>query len=381
MKMSRKYFTEIPSPCFVHEENKLLNNLKILDYVRKKAQVQILVALKGYAFWYYFPLIKKYLDGASASSLFEAKLINEEMGVKAHTYCPAYLDEEFDEIAKLSKHLTFNSIAQWEKYNKRIPTGTSCGLRINPEYSEIEVALYDPAIRGSRLGIVRAMMPENLPLGIEGLLFHVMCEQDSYVLENVLEQVQTKFHHYLLQAKWLNMGGGHWITDDNYNVEHLIALLNNFHIRYPHLIIILEPGEAIGLDSGFLLTTVQDIVENNGIKTAILDVSFSAHMPDTLEMPYKPIVRDASIDPANKPYSYRLGCITCLAGDFMDEYGFDEPLKCGDQLIIDDMINYTMVKTTLFNGVKHPHIGILDIDNKFKLLRSIPYEHYKYRLS
>jgi len=379
--MKRQYYDNIPSPCFVQEENKLINNLEILKYVRENAPVQILVALKGYAFWHSFPLIKKYLDGASASSLFEAKLINEEMGVKAHTYCPAYLKDDFEEIANLSKHLTFNSLSQWDLFKNTIKSSMSCGLRINPEYSEIDIPIYNPAINGSRLGMVKSNIPDKLPDGIEGLLFHVMCEQDSYVLERVLQKVKEKFHKQLMQVNWLNMGGGHWITDKNYDVNHLINLLNQFHQDYPHLQLIMEPGEAIGLGTGFLLATVQDIVENNGIKTAILDVSFSAHMPDTLEMPYKPIVRDANIDATNSPYKYRLGGISCLAGDYMSEYGFESPLQLGDQIIFEDMIHYTMVKTTLFNGVKHPYIGVINQSGDFELLRAIPYEYYKYRLS
>lgn len=379
--MKRQYYDNIPSPCFVQEENKLINNLEILKYVRENAPVQILVALKGYAFWHSFPLIKKYLDGASASSLFEAKLIYEEMGVKAHTYCPAYLKDDFEEIANLSKHLTFNSLSQWDLFKNTIKSSMSCGLRINPEYSEIDIPIYNPAINGSRLGMVKSNIPDKLPDGIEGLLFHVMCEQDSYVLERVLQKVKEKFHKQLMQVNWLNMGGGHWITDKNYDVNHLINLLNQFHQDYPHLQLIMEPGEAIGLGTGFLLATVQDIVENNGIKTAILDVSFSAHMPDTLEMPYKPIVRDANIDATNSPYKYRLGGISCLAGDYMSEYGFESPLQLGDQIIFEDMIHYTMVKTTLFNGVKHPYIGVINQSGDFELLRAIPYEYYKYRLS
>jgi len=379
--MKRQYYDNIPSPCFVQEENKLINNLEILKYVRENAPVQILVALKGYAFWHSFPLIKKYLDGASASSLFEAKLINEEMGVKAHTYCPAYLKDDFEEIANLSKHLTFNSLSQWDLFKNTIKSSMSCGLRINPEYSEIDIPIYNPAINGSRLGMVKSNIPDKLPDGIEGLLFHVMCEQDSYVLERVLQKVKEKFHKQLMQVNWLNMGGGHWITDKNYDVNHLINLLNQFHQDYPHLQLIMEPGEAIGLGTGFLLATVQDIVENNGIKTAILDVSFSAHMPDTLEMPYKPIVRDTNIDATNSPYKYRLGGISCLAGDYMSEYGFESPLQLGDQIIFEDMIHYTMVKTTLFNGVKHPYIGVINQSGDFELLRAIPYEYYKYRLS
>lgn len=373
-------YPEIPSPCFVLEEEKLMANLKTLRKVIDEAGVEILVALKGYSFWKTFPLIRQYLSGACASSLNEARLIYEEMGLKAHTYCPVFFDSEWDEISSISSHLTFNSISQWEKFKNKIPAGTTCALRVNPGYSEIETDLYNPARPGSRLGIVAEQMPQQLPDGIEGLHFHVLCEQDSYVLERVLEKVENQFSHLLRQAKWLNMGGGHHITRADYDVNHLISLLKNFQARYPNLKIILEPGEAVGWQTGFLLSTVEDIVENQGVKVAMLDVSFAAHMPDCLEMPYKPTIRFAS-EPEIGKATYRMGGLTCLAGDFFGDYSFDRELEAGDRLIFEDMIHYTMVKTTLFNGVKHPHIGMIERDGKFHLLRSVGYKQYRERLS
>jgi carboxynorspermidine decarboxylase len=366
----------------VIEENKLLDNLRLLKKVREEASVDILVALKGMAFWHYFPLMKQYLSGACASSVNEARLIFEEMGVKSHTYAPAYSEADFEQLLGLSKTISFNSLSQWKKFKSKMlqHPEIKAGLRINPGYSEIETDIYNPAVPGSRLGIPIEQMPQTLPEGISGLHFHVMCEQDSFVLERVLNVVEEKFGHLLKQAKWLNMGGGHHITRSDYDVEHLIALLKGFKLRYPNLKVILEPGEAVGWQTGFLLATVLDVVESGGVKTAILDVSFSAHMPDTLEMPYKPVIRGAG-NPDEYPYTYRMGGATCLAGDFMGDYSFPKELRTDDQLIFEDMIHYTMVKTTLFNGVKHPHIGKIDSDGEFTLLRSVGYEEYKLRLS
>ena len=374
--------SDIPSPCFVIEENKLLSNLLLMEKVRKEAGVDILVALKGMSFWHYFPLIKQYLSGACASSVNEARLINEEMGVKAHTYAPAYSESDFEQLLSLSQTITFNSLNQWGKYKNKmfLHPEIHAGLRINPGYSEIETDIYNPAIPGSRLGIPVDKMPTELPNGISGLHFHVLCEQDSYVLERDLKVVEEKFGHLLKQAQWLNMGGGHHITRADYDPEHLIALLKNFKLKFPNLKIILEPGEAVGWRTGFLLATVLDIVENGGIKTAILDVSFSAHMPDTLEMPYKPIITGAG-EPDQFQFNYRMGGSTCLAGDFYGDYSFPEELKPGDRIEFEDMIHYTMVKTTLFNGVRHPHIGKIDKNGRFSLLRSIGYQEYKNRLS
>lgn len=372
----------IPSPCFVIEEKKLLANLQLMQKVREEAGVDILVALKGMSFWHYFPLMKQYLSGACASSVNEARLIFEEMGVKAHTYAPAYEENDFEQLLQLSQTITFNSLYQWNKYKDKMLQHPEihAGLRINPGYSEIETDIYNPAVPGSRLGIPLEKLPATLPEGISGLHFHVMCEQDSYVLERVLKVVEEKFGHLLKQAQWFNMGGGHHITRADYKPEHLIALLKDFKSRYPNLKIILEPGEAVGWRTGFLLATVLDIVESGGIKTAILDVSFSAHMPDTLEMPYKPIIVGAG-EPNEFSFNYRMGGSTCLAGDFYGDYSFTNELKPGDRIEFEDMIHYTMVKTTLFNGVRHPHIGKIDCDGKFTLLRSVGYEEYKKRLS
>lgn len=380
-------FTRIPSPSFVLHEELLKYNLEILNIVQKEAEIDIICALKGYAFWETFPLIAQYLKGAAASSLNEAKLINEKMGVKAHTYCPAYTEEEIEEIADCSSHITFNSLSQYNRFIEKVLNtnpNISCGLRINPEYSEIETAIYNPAQPKSRLGITSDKLGDELPPNIEGLHFHVLCENDSFALERTLNEAEKRFGDLFRKAKWLNMGGGHHITHKNYDFKHLVILLQNFQSRFPNLEkIILEPGEAIGLQTGYLLTNVTDIVDNRGIKTAMLNASFAAHMPDCLEMPYKPRIIGA-FEPAgnNDEYVYRMGGNTCLAGDFMGmgDYAFEKPLKPGDNIVFDDMIHYTMVKTNFFNGVKHPHIGIWKNDD-FKLLKSFGYEDYKNRLS
>ena len=379
-------FQGIPSPCFVLDEELLRINLEILDLVQKEAGVEIICALKGYAMWSTFPLIKHYLSGATASSLNEARLIFEEMGCEAHTYCPVYSDKEFDDILHYSSHISFNSLSQYERFIDRVrayPKQVSVGLRINPEYSEVETDLYNPAIPGSRLGITIDKFGDTLPEGVDGLHFHVLCENDSFVLERTLVEVEKKFGHLIRQAKWFNMGGGHHITRKDYDVKHLVTLLRDFRERYPNLeTVILEPGEAVGWQTGYLVSTVMDIVENQGIKVAMLDVSFSAHMPDCLEMPYKPrILGAADSDPLKTVY--RMGGGTCLAGDYigMGDYSFEKDLQVGDKVIFDDMIHYTMVKTTFFNGVKHPSIGIWKEDGEFILLREFGYEDYKKKLS
>lgn len=378
-------FSKIPSPCFVLDEKLLIKNLQLLEYVRRNAGVEIIVALKGFAFWHTFPLVKKYLDGATASSLNEALLINEEMGVRAHTYAPVYSQSDFNDILKLSSHITFNSLSMWERCKSLVPglpAKVSCGLRINPEYSEVETDLYNPGSPESRLGIKAEMLGDTLPPGIEGLHFHLLCENNSYVLERTLEKTENKFSGLLRQVRWLNMGGGHLITHPDYNVEHLIALLKDFKKRYPNIEnLILEPGEAIGYRTGYLVADVEDIIVQGTIKIAMLNVSFAAHMPDCLEMPYKPTILGTSESPT--PFKYRMGGTTCLAGDFMGmgDYFFPEPIKTGDKIIFEDMIHYTMVKTHFFNGVKHPAIGIWNMDDNFVLLRSFSYNDYKFKLS
>ena len=379
-------FSLIPSPCFVLDEKLLIKNLELIKYVRQSASVEVILALKGYALWHTFPLIKEYLDGATASSLNEALLINEEMKCKAHTYAPVYFDNEFDKILNFSSHITFNSLSQWEKFKSRVKLhngNVSCGLRINPEYSEVETELYNPGSTESRLGIRAGKLTDKLPVGIEGLHFHLLCENNSFVLERTLNVVEEKFSSLLKQVRWLNMGGGHLMTHKDYDVEHLITILNNFKAKYPNIeSIILEPGGAIGWQTGYLVSTVEDIIEHENIKIAMLDVSFADHMPDCLEMPYKPKVIGTTdaIDNKNK---YRLGGITCLAGDYigMGDYSFENPLMVGDKVIFEDMIHYTMVKTTFFNGVKHPSIGIWTKENKFLLLKEFGYEDFKNKLS
>lgn len=385
--MDLSKYEQYPSPCYVMFEEALEANLKLLNLVQQEAGVSIICALKGFSFWHSFPLIGAYLRGATASSLNEARLVFEEMEIEAHTYCPVYLEDEFDKMLTYSSHLSFNSLSQWETFREKalsFPKKVSFGLRVNPEYSEIETDLYNPALPGSRLGILAENMPQHLPDGIEGLHFHLLCENDSFALERCLEHFEARFSHLIRTCKWINMGGGHHITRADYDILHLVKILKEFKARYPNLEeIILEPGEAVGWQTGVLISTVEDIVENKGIKTAMLNISFSCHLPDCLEMPYKPAVLGAT-EPAQKSkFIYRLGGNSCLAGDYigMGDFAFEEPLEIGDRIIFDDMIHYTMVKTTFFNGVKHPAIGVVKKDGTFLLL-SQPgsYEAYKEKL-
>jgi len=380
-------YDNFPSPCFVMYEEALEANLQLLDLVQKEAGVSIICALKGFAFWHSFPLIRQYLKGATASSLNEAQLIVDEMHCETHTYAPAYLEEEFETLLYYSSHLTFNSLNQWSRFRDKVlscPKKISFGLRVNPEYSEVTTDLYNPALPGSRLGILSENMPQHLPEGIEGLHFHTLCENNSYALENCLQSFEEKFSHLIKECKWVNFGGGHHITKNDYDVEHLIKLLKDFKKRYPNIEeLILEPGEAVGWQTGVLISTVEDMVENKGIKTAMLNISFSCHLPDCLEMPYKPKVLGA-IDPTpNSNWVYRLGGSSCLAGDYigMGDYAFEEPLEIGDRIVFDDMIHYTMVKTTFFNGVKHPAIGMVTKEGEFILLAEPgKYADYKAKL-
>lgn len=379
-------FEQLPSPCYVLDEELLRINLELLDLVQKEAGVDILCALKGYAMWSSFPLIGQYLKGGAASSLHEARLIHEEMRGEVHTYCPVFLEEELDAMLRFSSHLTFNSLAQYRRYKDRVlgfGKEVSVGLRINPEYSEVETELYNPAMPNSRLGITAAEMEGTLPEGVEGLHFHVLCENDSYTLERTLVHVEKAFAPLIRQARWFNMGGGHHITRKDYDVGHLVRLLKDFKKRYPNLErVILEPGEAIGWQTGYLLATVQDIIHKPGMRIAMLDVSFTAHMPDCLEMPYKPRILGAG-DARPGQAVYRMGGGSCLAGDYMGmgDYSFDRELKVGDRVVFDDMIHYTMVKTTFFNGVKHPSIGVWREGQGFVLLKSFGYADYKNKLS
>ncbi len=373
-------YNQVLSPCFVLDEVKFRRNLALIRKVQDEAGVEIILAFKAFAMWSVFSIVREYITSSTASSLSEARLAFEEMGNPAHTYAPAYSEREFGQIMQYSSHITFNSLSQFEQFkDKALTNGISCGLRINPEFSDVGTDLYNPCSPGSRLGVIATSIGKKLPVGIEGLHFHTLCESNSFDLEKTLLAVEQKFGPLLEQAQWLNMGGGHLMTREGYNTDHLIMLLKSFKAKYPHLHLILEPGSAFAWRTGDLVATVLDIVENKGIKTAMLDVSFSCHMPDCLEMPYKPAITGATDPVPGKP-TYRMGGNSCLAGDFFGDWSFDEPLKPGDRIVFEDMIHYTMVKTTMFNGVTHPSIGIWTKDNEFRLIREFGYEDYKGRL-
>jgi carboxynorspermidine decarboxylase len=374
-------FQQIPSPCYVLEETLLKKNLEKLKYVQDQAGIEIICALKGFSMYSTFPMVKQYLAGSTASSLHEARLGFEEMGAKAHVYSPAYLEHEWEELTSYSSHISFNSLNQFTQFGERASAkGISFGLRINPQYAEVETDMYNPCIAGSRLGITRNQLGETLPEGVDGLHSHTLCENDSFTLERTIKVIIERFGGLLNQAKWLNLGGGHAITRADYNVEHLISILKNLKSQFPHLKIIMEPGSAVGWQTGYLKSTVLDIVDSQGIMVAILDISFAAHMPDTLEMPYKPKILGAYHEPISGKPTYRFGGMTCLAGDFYGDYSFDNELKIGDTIVFDDMIHYTMVKTTTFNGVNLPSIGTWTLDNHFVLHKSFGYESFKDRL-
>jgi carboxynorspermidine decarboxylase len=376
-------YIKIPSPCYIIDEERFRNNLSLIKQVSEESGAEIILAFKGFAMWGVFPIFREYFNGASASSLHEARLCHEEIGVPAHTYSPVFKEDDFESILKYSSHVTFNSLAQYFKFSGRLaehPRSISAGLRINPEYSEIDHAIYNPCSPGSRLGVTAdELKRKGFPDGIEGIHFHVLFESDSYALEKVLHVIELKFRTFFPRLKWINMGGGHLITRKGYDTKHLVTILKKFR-ENSGLHIILEPGSAFAWETGELVATVEDIVENQGIRTAILDVSFTAHMPDCLEMPYKPRIIGASDPVIGKP-TYRLGGNSCLSGDFMGEWSFENELKPGDRIIFLDMIHYTMVKTTTFNGVHHPSIGIWTLDNKFRLIKEFGYEDYKNRLS
>ena len=372
----------LPSPCYVIDEERFRKNLSLIKKVSDESGAEIILAFKGFAMWGVFPILREYISGAAASSVDEARLCYDEIGSLAHTYSPVYLESQFQSILKFSSHVTFNSLNQFNKYSAEIKKHSkkvSAGLRINPEFSEVSHGLYNPCSPGSRLGVIVDDLKDVLPDGIEGLHFHVLFESDSYALEKVLKIVETKFGRYFPRLKWINMGGGHLITRSDYDTVHLIKILKAFRER-TGLHVILEPGSAFAWETGELVSTVEDVVENQGIKTAIPDISFTAHMPDCLEMPYKPKILEATDPIPGKP-TYRIGGNSCLSGDVMGEWSFENKLKPGDRIVFLDMIHYTMVKTTTFNGVHHPSIGIWTQEGKFKLLKEFGYNDYKNRLS
>lgn len=379
---------EIPTPFYIVYEEKLRDNLRLIKKVKEDAGVNIIMAFKANALWRSFPIIKEYIQDSTASSLNEMKLGNEELGGEVHTYCPVYTDATIGEFLNGSTHITFNSVSQYEKFKDRISAynvshpekPVSAGLRVNPHCSVIDTDIYNPSLPGSRFGVTADVIGDKLPEGIEGLHFHALCESSSWDLAKVLEAFEAQFGKYLPSVKWVNMGGGHLMTRKDYDTDHLVKILKEFKARYPWLSVILEPGSAFTWQTGDLVTTVVDVVENQGIKTAIIDASFSCHMPDCLEMPYKPVVRE-SCEPSIELPTYRLGGNSCLSGDFVGDWSFVQPLKEGDRLTFADMNHYTTVKTTMFNGIQHPAIVLCNADGECSYLRQFTYEDYKSRMS
>jgi carboxynorspermidine decarboxylase len=380
------------------DEELLRKNLTLIQSVAERAGVEIILAFKSFAMWRSFPIFREYIRYTTASSLYEARLAYEEFGSKAHTYSPAYTDEDFPGILRCSSHISFNSFSQYRRfypavsaYNATQPMHADkvlCGIRINPEYSEVEVELYNPCAPGTRFGVTADLLPDRLPEGIEGFHCHCHCESSSEELGRTLQHIEKKFGHWFPQIKWLNLGGGHLMTRKDYDVEYLICLLQGLKLRYPHLQIILEPGSAFTWQTGPLVASVVDIVESRGIRTAILNVSFTCHMPDCLEMPYQPAVRGALTLPPEavkqaKPqdHLYRLGGNSCLSGDYMGSWQFDHELEVGERIILEDMIHYTMVKTNMFNGIQHPSIAISHTDGTVEIYKNFRYEDYRDRMS
>jgi carboxynorspermidine decarboxylase len=374
-------FSMLPTPCYVVDEGLLKKNLELLDYIQQRTGCKILLAQKGFSMYSVFPVVGKYLKGVTSSSLFEATLGFEEMGKEVHVFAPAYGEAEFDELLKYCDHIVFNSFNQWGKFRKKAlnaPRKIEFGIRINPEYSEIETAIYNPCYMNSRLGVTLAnFRPDELE-GIDGLHFHTMCEQNSDTLYRTIKVVDEKFGKYIKNMKWLNMGGGHHITRPDYDIETLVKSIMYFKDKYG-VEIYLEPGEAIALNTGYLVSTVLDIVDN-GMKIAILDTSAACHMPDVLEMPYRPNIIDAGS--SNEfDYTYRLGGVTCLAGDIIGDYSFKKPLQPGDRLVFCDMAHYTMVKNNTFNGINLPSIALYSEEEGNKVIKQFGYEDFKTRLS
>ena len=377
------------TPIYIIEENKLRRNLQLIADVAAKADIEVILAFKAFALWKTFPIFREYIHATTASSLWEARLAFEEFGSPAHTFSPAYTDDEIDEIVRCSSHLTFNSLSQYERFHERVKD-VSVGLRVNPEYSEVGTLLYNPCAPGTRFGVTADKLPEQLPDDIEGFHCHCHCESGADVFQRTLVQIEEKFSRWFPQLKWINFGGGHLMTRKDYDTELLIRMMQGFHERYPWLKVILEPGSAFAWQTGSLVSHVVDIVEDKGIRTAILDVSFTCHMPDCLEMPYYPDVRGAEhVEESNHELQassfklqnlYRLGGNSCLSGDYMGAWRFSHELQIGEEVIFEDMIHYTTVKTNTFNGISHPSIGILHADGKQEVLRKFCYEDYRNRM-
>ena len=384
MKVNLETFEEIHYPVYVLEEQRLRDNLKLIAHVARAADVEIILAFKAYALWKTFPIFRQYIGATTASSLSEARLGFEEFGSLTHTFSPAYTDDEIEEIARCSSHLTFNSLSQMQRLaerTRRVNPDISLGLRVNPEYSEVGTMLYNPCAPGTRFGISSDKMPVTLPDYIDGFHCHCHCESGPDTFKRTLAHIEDKFAVWFPQLKWINFGGGHLMTRKDYDTELLVETLKAFHQRYPHLKVILEPGSAFGWQTGPLVSQVVDVVEDKGIKTAILNVSFTCHMPDCLEMPYQPDVRNASKQeqPEGK-YVYRLGGNSCLSGDYMGYWRFDHELQIGENVIFEDMLHYTTVKTNMFNGISHPAIAMVSPEGELEVLRRYDYDDYKSRM-
>ena len=387
-----KLLYSLDRPVYVLEEKLLRDNLELVGNVAQAAGVEIILAFKAFALWKTFPIFREYINATTASSYSEARLAFEEFGAPAHTYSPAFTDYEIGDIARFSSHITFNSLSQYGRMAgkaKRFNPSLSFGLRINPEYSEIETELYNPCARGSRFGVLASDMPDKLPQGIDGFHCHCHCESGADAFARTLVHIEAKFSRWFGGIKWINFGGGHLMTREGYDTGLLVETLNGFHDRYPHLKVIMEPGSAFAWRTGTLVAQVVDVVENGGVKTAILNVSFTCHMPDCLEMPYQPTVRGAETLPPEAafesaeygtPYIYRLGGNSCLSGDFMGAWHFDHELQIGETVVFEDMIHYTTVKTNTFNGVSHPSLAILRENGRLEYLREFGYEDYKNRM-
>ncbi|MDO5130459.1 MAG: carboxynorspermidine decarboxylase [Prevotellaceae bacterium] len=378
---------QVQTPMYIVEENLLRDNLSLIRDVAQRADVEIIMAFKAFALWKTFPIVREYINSTTASSLSEARLAYEEFGAPAHTFSPAYTDSEIEQIAKCSSHLSFNSLSQYTRMREKAREANaqlSFGLRVNPEYSEISTLLYNPCAPGTRFGVSADKLPAILPSDIEGFHCHCHCESGADVFQRTLVHIEEKFAKWFPQLKWINFGGGHLMTRKDYDVELLVSILNDFHKRYPWLKVILEPGSAFAWQTGPLVAQVIDIVEDKGIKTAILDVSFTCHMPDCLEMPYQPDVRGAEsveMEKASEKNTYRFGGNSCLSGDFMGSWRFDHELEIGEKLIFEDMIHYTTVKTNMFNGITHPSISMLKTDGKLQKMRVFGYLDYKNRMN
>lgn len=376
---------EIPTPFYVVYEDRLRSNLELISEVRRRAGVDVIMAFKANALWRTFGIVREYCRNSTASSLNELRLGREFLGGEVHSYCPAYTSATIDEYIAGSSHITFNSLGQYVRFADKVREARrrghdiSPGLRVNPRCSVIETDIYNPALPGSRFGVGATELSGGLPEGIEGLHFHALCESDSFALERVLAAFEEQFGHLLPQLKWVNMGGGHLMTREGYDIEHLISMLTDFRRRHPNLKVILEPGSAFTWRTGDLITSVVDTVENDGVPTAIVDVSFACHMPDTLEMPYKPAITESVPEGQGEPW--RLGGNSCLSGDYMGDWYFSETLEAGQRLTLEDMNHYTTVKTTMFNGIQHPDIVLCHSDGRCEYLRRFTYDDYKNRMS